>query len=665
MATNFPTGLDNFPNPTSATNLNAGGNLTHSVQHTNINDALEALETSIGIIGTTDASSLRYKITALENDAASGGGSAGPVGPTGATGPAGPTGPKGNTGSTGPTGPIGPTGPVGPTGSTGLTGPTGAASKWLAGASNPISSIGTVDDFYLNSVTGDVFQKSSGAWTLSGNIKGAAGSGSGSGGASDYLTVGNITRTIENKFGEILSVKDFGAIGSPIDVTPTVDDTAAFVAAWNYMQTHKCPVFIPPGWYGLNAMVFHNASNHLWGGFFGIDKRTTILQQNTPTPANGAFITFGNSTMSAYEGNLKFANITFRAFGANPGAAACRLYDLAWTTFENCDFQGGDIAFDCKGGVNVTFNECGFQYSGIGLNITKFSRAGGGWPNNIKVNGGVVGNNSRWGIYFDDGRQLVLNGVQIEGNGTTKSATQGGIYVGSGVGDETSLQATNVQPGVVVKSCWLEANVGTADILINDGFNSIEDCLFWSDPSQVVNSIRILGGKYFIDKCDSAKTFSASVPALFENNVSAVATGNTISNSEFSHVTWNPSKTTILNSTGISYLPNAEVNNSLKVKAASVAPIFNSMLGVTTNNPIICIGYSFSSATETVNFGKTFSSNSPMVILQPVINPSANTIYNPIVVSTTTTSFTLKKNKSVSGTLSTENYGVYWIAIGD
>jgi hypothetical protein len=41
MPTNFPTGVDNFVNPTPTDSLNAPA---HSTQHTNANDAIEAIE---------------------------------------------------------------------------------------------------------------------------------------------------------------------------------------------------------------------------------------------------------------------------------------------------------------------------------------------------------------------------------------------------------------------------------------------------------------------------------------------------------------------------------------------------------------------------------------------------------------------------------------------
>lgn len=61
MATNFPTELDDLSNPQSTDSLQG-----HADLHTNVNDAIEALQTKVGVDGSTDANSLDYRLTALE-----------------------------------------------------------------------------------------------------------------------------------------------------------------------------------------------------------------------------------------------------------------------------------------------------------------------------------------------------------------------------------------------------------------------------------------------------------------------------------------------------------------------------------------------------------------------------------------------------------------------
>lgn len=61
MPTNFPTALDTLVNPSSTDKTNSV-TVPHASQHANINDAVEALQAKVGIDGSTDITSLDYKI---------------------------------------------------------------------------------------------------------------------------------------------------------------------------------------------------------------------------------------------------------------------------------------------------------------------------------------------------------------------------------------------------------------------------------------------------------------------------------------------------------------------------------------------------------------------------------------------------------------------------
>ena len=62
MTTNFPTGLDALSNPTTSSALN---NPSHAGQHSNANDAIEALQIKVGVDSSTVPSSLDYKVANL------------------------------------------------------------------------------------------------------------------------------------------------------------------------------------------------------------------------------------------------------------------------------------------------------------------------------------------------------------------------------------------------------------------------------------------------------------------------------------------------------------------------------------------------------------------------------------------------------------------------
>lgn len=76
MATSFPASVDSLPNPTGATDVDdATPGLDHAEQHTNANDAIEALQVKVGIDSSADTTSLDYKVnvTLPASIAASGG----------------------------------------------------------------------------------------------------------------------------------------------------------------------------------------------------------------------------------------------------------------------------------------------------------------------------------------------------------------------------------------------------------------------------------------------------------------------------------------------------------------------------------------------------------------------------------------------------------------
>lgn len=63
MAINYPDSLDTLTNPNGTDTLS---NPSHSEQHANANDAIEALQVKLGIDNSSDANSIDYRVSALE-----------------------------------------------------------------------------------------------------------------------------------------------------------------------------------------------------------------------------------------------------------------------------------------------------------------------------------------------------------------------------------------------------------------------------------------------------------------------------------------------------------------------------------------------------------------------------------------------------------------------
>jgi hypothetical protein len=67
MATSYPSGLDNFSNPTSTSKLGDSG-VVHHEQHANSNDAIEAIQAKLGANNSSVVTSIDYRVRYLENN---------------------------------------------------------------------------------------------------------------------------------------------------------------------------------------------------------------------------------------------------------------------------------------------------------------------------------------------------------------------------------------------------------------------------------------------------------------------------------------------------------------------------------------------------------------------------------------------------------------------
>lgn len=65
MSTNYPNSLDNFVNPTSSDYLNSA-TVPHADQHANANDAIEAIQTVLGILPSGVYATVKDRIIAIE-----------------------------------------------------------------------------------------------------------------------------------------------------------------------------------------------------------------------------------------------------------------------------------------------------------------------------------------------------------------------------------------------------------------------------------------------------------------------------------------------------------------------------------------------------------------------------------------------------------------------
>jgi hypothetical protein len=249
---------------------------------------------------------------------------------------------------------------------------------------------------------------------------------------------GATTRTVQSKLRDVVSVKDFGAVGNGV-----ADDTAAFE---NALATGK-KVYAPAGTYKINGLQLP-AGAFLFGDGF----QKTFLAVNTAGSSaygldfTGSYITVSNLNVAGAGENL--AGTTAGAFYTTLNnvwfgecLAAFRVeHNMYWSRFINTVFRecdkgiytvtsqalnavqfiscstfnsapSGQYAFDISGSDGISFIACDIQNQGVKLSNCKEVVFSGGYYESytsshpaIKLNTSVVridGIHAPDGTYFD------------------------------------------------------------------------------------------------------------------------------------------------------------------------------------------------------------------------------------------------------------------------
>jgi len=185
-----------------------------------------------------------------------------------------------------------------------------------------------------------------------------------------------VTRTIQQKLRETLSVKDFGAIGDGV-----ADDTVAIQTAMVQLALNGGQLVFPYGTYLITNTIILPFGNNATDKQFTVDFGNSVVKSNVLSPTNSTFTGFISGYLSGTtpiadtsgtEGyvaaNAVFMNLNLRGFGT-----AIRLNNFNY----GCAFQNIQTE-SCFNGINLTrcfylvLNNISLRGTGINANGTGF-----------------------------------------------------------------------------------------------------------------------------------------------------------------------------------------------------------------------------------------------------------------------------------------------------
>ena len=181
----------------------------------------------------------------------------------------------------------------------------------------------------------------------------------------DPAGTGAVSRTVQSKLRDVVSVKDFGAIGDGV-----ADDTAAIQAAVDYGITIKCKVFFPAGTYLVTDTINLPIGAQLAGetGFqytrgFSVDPKATTINFQ-PTTLKSLFVCSGTSH-SNFRFHYSIEGFYLRGNSTNASGNSLYALDLdgaIYARYENIGIEQFRTGIHCNRTINNRF--CNIYTSG-------------------------------------------------------------------------------------------------------------------------------------------------------------------------------------------------------------------------------------------------------------------------------------------------------------
>ena len=286
---------------------------------------------------------------------------------------------------------------------------------------------------------------------------------------------GTVATTVQAKFQEVLSVKDFGATGDG-----TTDDTSAIQAALNALYTaatvnlqYGATLYFPKGVYKCGALTFNPPNTATRFGRITIrgDKGSSIIL-STVTTGQVAFNVGVYAGMNNFGGWL-FEGMYFKS--ANFQGIGLQFSATNWSALvDNCIFLGFDYNYRNYSGITTTIQNSFFMSAGqwnyfsapATTGITGYDEV----PANFRFQNNYVGQG------FNDAGTVVYSQRGIGSTNTTWGLGRGAII------------QNNVFEGNIQYAIWVGSSSGTN----ND--NTVIDSNWFESPNYPSTIDQINGG---------------------------------------------------------------------------------------------------------------------------------------------------------------------------
>lgn len=336
---------------------------------------------------------------------------------------------------------------------------------------------------------------------------------------------GAVATTVQAKLRQVISVKDFGAVGDD-----SHDDTTNIQAAIDYANSIGGDVYFPAGTYKItNALTIDNSassSEYYKASIYGDSSASARIHGGA-----GNYNMFEISGGSVGAGVHSHQVIRGLFFVKDDNLGNLIQGDnLAFISFEDVSCLNGDYGFYGTDVLSSVFYDCIFRFANYGM---RFEYADYSQPNAITLVSCVVGNNNNAGIYVSGGSTFNMFGGSVESNGMTGSASpKFGVLL-----DDAGAQGSAAGN---FSGVYFEQNVGTADIWLANSVQSvaanIDGCSFNRISSTYYTTNNILvetansGVEQYVTVMGCGfKGFNTYVPNSGRKYINTIATASGVS----------------------------------------------------------------------------------------------------------------------------------------